>query len=176
MQTKINKRMAFGIPGTHGNGQPYVADPYVADSTVVFGSAVKLNSDGTVGKATSSDAIGIAISPQEHVANTLPSSTNTLTPKQGDTVAVIKKGTVYVKVPTKTADTEAGLPAKNWTKGAKLNYAAVDTDNPSGLVYNASGTAAVILEVEDYEVVSTLSGGNPVYSIDGAPVALIRFL
>lgn len=177
MQTKINAKMAFGIPGTHGNGQPYFADPYIADGTVVMGAAVKLNDDGTVGKTSGVTGIGVAISPQEHVNMVLPSSTNTLKPAQGDTVAVLKKGTVYVAIPTSTANTSAGLAAKSWVKGAKLNYAAYDaTSCPAGLAYNASGTVAEILDVEDYEVTSTTVDATTTYSVVGKPVALIRFL
>ena len=45
MQTRINKDMAYGIPGTHGNGQPYFADPYIAGATVTMGGVAALDAN-----------------------------------------------------------------------------------------------------------------------------------
>lgn len=177
MQTKINAKMAMGIPGTHGNGQPYFADPYITGASVVMGAAVKVDSNGHVVNTTDSTGVGIAVSPQEHVHMSLPSSTATLTVPAGTAVGVAKKGSWIVAIPTSTANTEAGVAAKAWIKGAKLNYAAYNaTSCPSGLTVSGEGTVAEILDVEDFDIIGTTVGGTTTYSVDGKPVALIRFL
>ena len=147
MQTTIYKDMAFGVPGTHGNGQPYFADPYIAGADVTMGGVAAINSDGMAVpySATASTPVGIFINPNEHVKMVLPSSERSLVVKAGDTVAIAKKGSWYVAVPT--AD------AANWVKGAKIAYDSA----AYGLKVDASGTVAEILGVD---------GG----------IALIRFL
>lgn len=137
MQTTINKKMALGVPGTHGNTQPYFADVYIAGAPVTMGTAVELDSNGNVIPcATAGNAIGIAVNPNEHVNMALPSDTATLTVPAGATVAVAKKGSWYVKA------------VSTWAKGNKLNFAAVATATPAGLVYAASGTAAEVLDTD----------------------------
>jgi len=175
MQTKINKRMATGIPGTHGNGQPYFADPYIAGGSVKMGTAVMLDGSGNVVTLATSAAngIGIAVNPNEHVNMALPSDVATLTVPQGATVAVAKKGAWYVAVPTDAVtyvDSDTHTEAHNWVKGAKLNYST----SYNGLVYNASGTVAEILEVDEVEEVVDTTEGK--VKVVGQPVALIRFL
>lgn len=137
MQTVINAKMALGVPGTHGNTQPYLADVYIAGASVTMGTAVELDASGNVIPCTAANkAIGIAVNPNEHVNMALPSDTATLTVPAGATVAVAKKGSWYVKA------------ISTWVKGYKLNFAAVDTDTPAGLVYAASGTAAEVLDTD----------------------------
>lgn len=147
MQTTIYKDMAFGVPGTHGNGQPYFADPYIAGADVTMGGVAAINADGMAVpySATASTPVGIFVNPNEHVKMVLPSSERSLVVKAGDTVAIAKKGSWYVAVP-------AG-DAANWVKGAKLAY----DSSAYGLKVDASGTVAEIL------------------GLDGG-IALIRFL
>ena len=147
MQTTIYKDMAFGVPGTHGNGQPYFADPYIAGADVTMGGVAAINSDGMAVpySATASTPVGIFVNPNEHVKMVLPSSERSLVVKAGDTVAIAKKGSWYVAVPEGDA--------ANWVKGAKIAY----DSSAYGLKVDASGTVAEILGVD---------GG----------IALIRFL
>lgn len=148
MQTVIKKNMAVGIPGTHGNGQPYFADPYIVGAAdgVTMGGIAQLDDNGNaIVCSDASKAVGIYVNPNEHVRMVLPTDTASLVVPQGATVAIAKKGSWYVAIPS--AD------KANWKKGVKLNYST------SGFVYNASGTAAEVLLVDDE-----------------ATVALIRFL
>lgn len=140
MQTTINKDMAVGIPGTHGNGQPYFADAYIAGEDVTMGGVAMvsaagkaMNYDGGDGSA----AVGIFVNPNEHVRMVLPSDEMSLVVRKGDTVAIAKKGAWYVGIPT--AD------AVNWTDGAKLKYDAAT----KGLKVDAAGTVAEILRAKD---------------------------
>ena len=87
MQTKINKKMAFGIPGTHGNGQPYYADPYVAGGTVTFGTLAGLDANGRAVAWTTGNVAGLLVNPNEHVRMVLPSSERSLSVDQGTTVS-----------------------------------------------------------------------------------------
>lgn len=177
MQTTINKDLALGVPGTHGNTQPYFADPYIAGGDVVMGTAVELSNGNVVTCTTAANAIGIAVNPNEHVNMALPSDTATLTVPAGATVAVAKKGSWYVAVPTDAveydADEDETIPhteAYNWVKGAKLNYST----SYNGLAYNVSGTVAEILEVD--EVTEAVDATEGKVKVVGQPVALIRFL
>ena len=147
MQTTINIDMAMGIPGTHGNGQPYFADPYIAGAEVTMGgvAAVDANGKAVPYSVSASTPVGIFVNPNEHVRMVLPSNENSLVVRQGDTVAIAKKGAWYVAVPT--AD------ATNWVKGAKVKY----DSSTYGLLVAVSDTVAEILDVD---------GG----------IALIRFL
>ena len=147
MQTTIYKDMAFGVPGTHGNGQPYFADPYIAGADVTMGGVAAINTDGMAVpySATASTPVGIFVNPNEHVKMVLPSSERSLVVKAGDTVAIAKKGSWYVAVPEGDS--------ANWVKGAKIAY----DSSAYGLKVDASGTVAEILGVD---------GG----------IALIRFL
>ena len=147
MQTTINKDMAYGVPGTHGNGQPYFADPYIAGAAVTMGGVAALDANGNAVpySATATTPIGIFVNPNEHVRMVLPSDEHTLVGAAGSTVAVAKKGSWYVAVPSGDAG--------NWVKGKKLAYDSATY----ALKVDASGTVAEIL------------------GIDGG-VALIRFL
>lgn len=139
MQTTINKDMAVGIPGTHGNGQPYFADPYIAGANVTMGGVAAIAADGTAVpySVTASTPVGIFVNPNEHVRMVLPTSEASLVVRQGDTVAVAKKGSWYVAIPE--AD------AANWVAGAKLVY-----DSTSyGLLVGVSNTVAEILLAKD---------------------------
>jgi hypothetical protein len=80
MQTTIYKDMAFGVPGTHGNGQPYFADPYIAGADVTMGGVAAINTDGMAVpySATASTPVGIFVNPNEHVKMVLPSSDRSL--------------------------------------------------------------------------------------------------
>ena len=139
MQTTINKDMAVGIPGTHGNGQPYFADPYIAGANVTMGGVAAIAADGTAVpySVTASTPVGIFVNPNEHVRMVLPTSEASLVVRQGDTVAVAKKGSWYVAIPE--AD------AANWVAGAKLVY-----DSTSyGLLVGVSNTVAEVLLAKD---------------------------
>jgi len=126
MQTVINKDMAVGIPGTHGNGQPYFADAYIAGADVTMGGVAELDASGNaIPCATVANAVGIFVNPNEHIRMVLPSDTKSLVVKKGDTVAVAKKGSWFV-----TAYTGA-------QKGDALKYAT------TGLVKDTAGTATV---------------------------------
>lgn len=139
MQTTINKDMAYGIPGTHGNGQPYFADPYIAGAAVTMGgvAAIDANGNAVPYSATAATPVGIFVNPNEHVRMVLPSDSRTLEVAAGASVAVAKKGSWYVAVPE--AD------KANWVVGAKLAYSS----STYGLVVDASGTVAEILGVGD---------------------------
>lgn len=139
MQTTINKDMAYGIPGTHGNGQPYFADPYIAGAAVTMGgvAAVDANGNAVPYSATATTPVGIFVNPNEHVRMVLPSDSRTLEVAAGASVAVAKKGSWYVAVPE--AD------KAKWVVGAKLAYSS----STYGLVVDASGTVAEILGVGD---------------------------
>lgn len=147
MQTVINNDLAMSIPGTHGNGQPFVVDTYIAGADVAMGKVAALDANGRAVpySATASTPIGVFVDPREHVRMVLPSDTSSLVVRTGDTVGVAKKGAWYVAIPT--AD------ATNWVKGAKVKYDSATYD----FLVSASDTVAEILEV---------SGGQ----------ALIRFL
>lgn len=98
MQTTINKDMAVGIPGTHGNGQPYFADPYTAGADVTMGGVAALDAHGNaIPLASSGTAIGIFVNPNEHIRMVLPSDEKSLVVAKGSTVAVAKKGSWYIK-------------------------------------------------------------------------------
>lgn len=137
MQTVINKDMAVGIPGTHGNGQPYYADPYIAGGEVTFGTLAAIDSDGNAVAWTSGSCAGLLVNPNEHIVMALPSDTRTLKVQKGTTVALAKKGAWYVPVPSDATE------AAKWVKGAKL--AADSTDH--ALKVDASGTFGEILMV-----------------------------
>lgn len=139
MQTTINKDMAYGIPGTHGNGQPYFADPYIAGAAVTMGgvAAIDANGNAVPYSATATTPVGIFVNPNEHVRMVLPSDSRTLEVAAGASVAVAKKGSWYVAVPE--AD------KAKWVVGAKLAYSS----STYGLVVDASGTVAEILGVGD---------------------------
>ena len=138
MQTTINKDMAIGVPGTHGNGQPYFADPYIAASDVVMGGVAAVNANGKAVpySETATTPVGIFVNPNEHVRMVLPSDTRSLTVAAGNTVAIAKKGAWYVKVPT--AD------ATNWVVGAKVIYDATSY----GLLVGTTSPVAEILETD----------------------------
>ena len=126
MQTVINKDMAVGIPGTHGNGQPYFADPYIAGANVTMGGVAELDASGNaIPCADASKAVGIFVNPNEHVRMVLPSNDMSLVVPMGSTVAIAKKGSWYVK---------AYNGAK---KGDALKYAT------TGLVKDDAGTDTV---------------------------------
>ena len=139
MQTTINKDMAYGIPGTHGNGQPYFADPYIAGAAVTMGGVASIDANGNAVpySATATTPVGIFVNPNEHVRMVLPSDSRTLEVAAGASVAVAKKGSWYVAVPE--AD------KANWVGGTKLAYSS----STYGLIVDASGTVAEILGVGD---------------------------
>lgn len=154
MQTKINADMAVGIPGTHGNGQPYFADPYIAGADVLMGGAAYIETDGTAKNlASGKTGVGIFVNPNEHIRMVLPSDERSLVVAKGSTVAVAKKGSWYVALPDNATE------AAKWVKGASLQYGSYTNSKSEtvyGLVFNASGAVAEILMV-------------------GGGVALIRF-
>ena len=139
MQTVISNELAFGVPGTHANGQPFYADSYVTptgdtDSAITFGTLVALVS-GKIVPATGTAALGLAVAPNEHVRWVLPDGARSLVADKGSTIAVAKRGAWYVAVPT--AD------KANWVAGAKLAIAS------GAFVVSGTGTAGEVIEVSD---------------------------
>ena len=158
MQKTIKKDMAFGIPGTHGNGQPYFADPYTAGDKVTMGGVAALKDGMAVPYSESATtAIGIFVNPNEHIKMELPSDSVSLDVAKGSNVAVAKKGAWFVPVPS-----DATENAK-WVVGAKLVYSATTY----ALAVDTTNAVAEILKVDNGELVSTAYVGG---------VALIRFL
>ena len=158
MQKTIKKDMAFGIPGTHGNGQPYFADPYTAGDKVTMGGVAALKDGMAVPYSESATtAIGIFVNPNEHIKMELPSDSVSLDVAKGSNVAVAKKGAWFVPVPS-----DATENAK-WVVGAKLVYSTTTY----ALAVGTTNAVAEILKVDNGELVSTAYVGG---------VALIRFL
>lgn len=130
MQTVIGAKTALGVPGEHGNTQPYRADSYIAKAPVTMGALVVLNGDGVI-PATGTAALGIAVSPHEHVRMVLPTDETSLVVPAGSTVAVASKGTWFVAKPADAV------------KGSKLKVAG------GVLTVDPAGTFAEVLEVDD---------------------------
>lgn len=139
MQTVIGAKTALGVPGEHGNTQPYRADSYVAKEDVTLGKVVDYpRNDGgqvtdynAVVEASGTTFLGIAVSPHEHVRMVLPSYETSLVVTAGATVAVASKGTWFVAKPASAV------------KGSKLKVAG------GVLTVDAAGTFAEVLEVDD---------------------------
>lgn len=132
MQTVIGAKTALGVPGEHGNTQPYRADSYIAKEAITMGTPVILNNTGDgVIAATGATALGLAVSPHEHVRMVLPSNATSLEVSIGDTVAVASKGTWFVAKPTGAV------------KGSKLKVAG------GVLTVDDAGTFAEVLDVDD---------------------------
>lgn len=149
MQTKIEKFTAFGIPGTHGNTQPYYADPATASGSLKMGDPVEVTA-GVAKKMTAVNKFaGIAVDPHEHVLMTLPESTRTLVVRDGDTIAVAKKGSWYIEIPE----------VSGVTVGAKV-YATA-----AGAYTMTAGSNALV-----GEVLATDGAASP----DTKTVALVR--
>lgn len=130
MQTEISAKTALGVPGEHGNTQPYRADSYIAKASITMGTPVVLDSDGII-PATDTTALGIAVSPHEHVRMALPSDATSLIVHTGATVAVASKGTWFIAKPTGAV------------KGSKLKVAG------GVLAVDSAGTFAEVLDVDD---------------------------
>lgn len=130
MQTEISAKTALGVPGEHGNTQPYRADSYIAKAAITMGSLVVLDGDGVI-PATGATALGIAVSPHEHVRMVLPTDETSLMVSAGATVAVASKGTWFVAKPADAV------------KGSKLKVAG------GVLTVDPAGTFAEVLEADD---------------------------
>lgn len=130
MQTEISAKTALGVPGEHGNTQPYRADSYIAKASITMGTPVVLDGDGVI-PATGTAALGIAVSPHEHVRMVLPSDATSLIVHTGATVAVASKGTWFVAKPVDAV------------KGSKLGIVA------GALKVVDNGTFAEVLEADD---------------------------
>lgn len=177
MQTVIGAKTALGVPGEHGNTQPYRADSYIADAAITMGTPVILNPNGKgVIPATAATALGLAVSPHEHVRMVLPTDQTSLEVPIGATVAVASKGCWFVAIPT-TDGTYAiadgvktvTLTANTWVKGAKLAVAS------GKLAVSQSGTFAEILAVDEITTVETATSESAgTVKVVGQPVALIR--
>lgn len=172
MQTKINKTMAFPLPGNHGNGQPNFSDPYIAGAEVTFGGVAALKDGKAVPySATATTPIGIFVNPNEHILWKLPEDKGSIKVPAGETVGVAKAGSWYVPIP------EGETEHNKWVAGAKLKY----DSTTYGLVVDTSSTVAEILMVEPGDKVETVST-NPsdhqtttTVTYTGG-IALIRFL
>lgn len=130
MQTVIGAKTALGVPGEHGNTQPYRADSYIAKAAITMGSLVVLDGDGVI-PATGTTALGLAVSPHEHVRMVLPTDETSLVVPVGATVAVASKGTWFVAKPASAV------------KGSKLKVAG------GVLTVDPAGTFAEVLEADD---------------------------
>lgn len=130
MQTVIGAKTALGVPGEHGNTQPYRADSYIAKASITMGSLVVLDGDGVI-PATGTTALGLAVSPHEHVRMVLPTDVTSLVVHTGATVAVASKGTWFVAKPTSAV------------KGSKLKV------DGGILTVDPAGTFAEVLDVDD---------------------------
>lgn len=144
MQTEIGAWTALGVPGEHGNTQPYRADSYVAYESVTMGKLVdyprdeqgNVTSYDTVGPiptngVNATKALGIAVSPHEHVRMVLPSEATSLVVSKGAVVAVASKGTWFVAKPNGAV------------QGSKLKVAN------GVLTVDDAGTFAEVLKVDD---------------------------
>jgi hypothetical protein len=130
MQTEISAKTALGVPGEHGNTQPYRADSYIAKAAITMGSLVALDGDGII-PATGATALGIAVSTHEHVRMVLPTDATSLVVHAGSSVAVASKGTWFVAKPVDAV------------KGSKLKIAS------GVLTVDPAGAFAEVLEVDD---------------------------
>ena len=135
MQTTIYKDMAFGVPGTHGNGQPYFADPYIAGADVTMGGVAAINTDGMAVpySATASTPVGIFVKGPK---STYGSSVQRAQSRRQATPLRLRRRVLVCRVPRRGC--------ANWVKGAKLAY----DSSAYGLKVDASGTVAEILGVD----------------------------
>lgn len=130
MQTVVGAKTALGVPGEHGNTQPYRADSYIAKAAITMGSLVVLDGDGVI-PATGNTALGVAVSTHEHVRMVLPTDATSLVVHAGSSVAVASKGTWFVVKPVGAV------------KGSKLKVAS------GNLAVDPTGTFAEVLEADD---------------------------
>lgn len=98
VQTSIGNTLAFGKPGEHGNSQPWVADPAIVKTAVNFGAPVIYDTDGTVKPATAAVCDGIAVSPNQHVRQVLPTDTASIAANVGDTIGIAKTGSWFIEI------------------------------------------------------------------------------
>lgn len=140
MQTSINKLMALGIPGEHANTQPYFADAYIAATDVTMGGAAGIK-DGKVGAMGTNfpTFYGIFVSPHEHVKMELPSDSMSLKVAKGATVAVAKKGSWFLAVPT--------AEVSKWTVDAKVYVKADGTITADAQTTPSGGSAVSNTEI-----------------------------
>lgn len=167
MQTKINATMAMGVPGEHGNTQPYFADSYIASANVTMGTPVVVTGT-TVAPASGSTADGIAVSPHEHVRMVLPDGTQSLVVKAGDTVAVAKKGSWFVAIPDSALSVADGVVSCSWAVGGKLAVSS------GALAQSNNGTFAVITAMP--ELNTELNEAGTTATFVGTHVACIRLI
>lgn len=153
--------LAFGKPGEHANTQPYRADSYAAASTVTFGQPAYTGTGGVgaYDASTRGTYLGLFVSPNEHVNMALPSNVATLSVPAGTTVAVAKRGSWFVAIPS--------TETSSWVVGAKV-YATAGS-----LTTTASGGTLVgeILAVKNGS--NLVASGNE-FGNDTADVAIIN--
>lgn len=161
MQTTITMNLAFGKPGEHANTQPYRADSYAAASTVTFGQPAYTGTGGVgaYDASTRGTYLGLFVSPNEHVNMALPSNVATLSVPAGTTVAVAKRGSWFVAIPS--------TETSSWIVGAKI-YAKAGS-----LTTTASGGTLVgeILAVQNGS--NLVASGNE-FGDDTAAVAIVN--
>lgn len=167
MQTKINATMAMGVPGEHGNTQPYFADSYTASAEITMGTPVVVTGT-TAAPATGATASGLAVSPHEHVRMILPDGTQSLKIKAGDTVAVAKKGSWYVAIPNSALSVSEGVVSCSWDVGEKLAVAS------GALAQSDNGGFAVITAMP--ELNTELNEAKTSATFVGTHVACIRLI
>ena len=136
MQTTITVDMAFGFPGTHGNGQPYRADPYVAEGEVEFGQPVFAGTDAHGVKATGDAYIGMLVGPHQHVKWELPSEARSIKVPAGTAVGVAARGCWYTKVPD----------GETWAKNDLLK---INANKYAKIASGTEGKVATVVEVKD---------------------------
>lgn len=161
MQTNITMNLAFGKPGEHANTQPYRADSYAAASTVTFGQPAYTGTGGVgaYDASTRGTYLGLFVSPNEHVNMALPSNVATLSVPAGTTVAVAKRGSWFVAIPS--------TEVVSWVVGAKVyaNAGALTTTSTGGTLVGE------ILAVKNGS--NLVSSGNE-FGDDTADVAIVN--
>lgn len=167
MQTKINATMAMGVPGEHGNTQPYFADSYIASQKVTMGTPVVVTGT-TVAPASGNTADGIAVSPHEHVRMVLPDGEQSLDVEIGGTVAVAKKGSWFVAIPNSALSVSEGVVSCSWAVGEKLAVAS------GALAQSDNGGFAVITAMP--ELNTKLNEAKTSATFVGTHVACIRLI
>ena len=167
LQSIINKNMAFGVPGTHGNGQPYFADSYIAGAAVTIGKVAALDTNGNVIECTGSNPLGLIVNPNEHVRMVLPTDEGSLQVAAGSSVAVAKGGSWYIDLPgdaytVSGAISGAATITQNVKKGAKVYVKASD----GSLTFTAASNTEFGEIVEFAATAPTVKKGSSNWEVD----------
>lgn len=167
LQSTINKNMAFGIPGTHGNGQPYFADSYIAGAAVTMGKVAAIDTNGNVVECTGTNPVGLIVNPNEHVRMVLPTDTASLQVAAGSSVAVAKGGVWYVDLPGDAYSVSGAISGSatittNIKKGAKVYVKASD----GSLTFTATSNTEFGTIVDFVATEPTVKKGTANWEVD----------